>query len=206
METQTQTQKPRLGLAMCGSFCTLASVIALLPDLVKEYTVIPVFSETMRRTDTRFGRADDLTGRIEAITGNRPITSLVEAETVGPRKLFDILAIAPCTGNTLSKLAHGITDNTVTMTAKAHVRNGRPLVLAVASNDALAAGLGNFGVMANKKGVYFVPLRQDDPVKKPFSLIADFTCLPRTLEEALQGRQYQPVLLPPPDFGKDASV
>lgn len=195
--TENKKEKLRLGIAFCGSFCTLASVMAQLPALSRAYELTPIFSETMRTTDTRFGSADTITRAIEAACGHAAITSVVEAEPIGPEGRFDLLLIAPCTGNTLAKLAHGVTDTTVTMAAKSHLRTGRPLVLALASNDALTAGLANIAVLVNKKHVFFVPLRQDDPDKKPFSLVADFSRLPETLLAAREERQVQPLLLSP---------
>ena len=188
-------EKLTLGLAFCASFCTLKSVIALLPSLCEDYRVIPIFSETVRSTDTRFGKAEELMNEIVTLTGERPITSIKEAEPIGPEKRFDILAIAPCTGNTLAKLSHGIIDATVPMAVKAHLRNERPLVIALASNDALTKGLSNIAAMIDRKHCYFVPLGQDDPIRKPASLVADFTKLPDTLREALRERQLQPILL-----------
>ncbi len=186
-----------VGYALCGSFCTLSSSITVLEELVKKYRVIPVFSENMRLIDTRFGNASDITARIEEITNKRAITTIAQAERVGPEKLFDIMVIAPCTGNTLAKLSHGIIDSTVAMTAKAHIRNERPLVIALASNDALSAGLSNIAEMIKRKNVYFVPMRQDDYKNKPNSLVADFTLVEKTVEMALTAKQIEPILLSP---------
>ena len=187
--------KPTLGLAICGSFCTHRIIKEVLPDLVKEYRVIPIFSEAVQTTSTRFGEAQAFCQEIEAICRNAAIRSIVEAETIGPKKLFDVMAIAPCTGNTLAKLSHGIIDATVPMAAKAHLRNSRPLVIALASNDALAQGLANLAALTIRKNCYFVPLGQDDPIQKPYSLVADFVMLPDTLRAALAGNQLQPLLL-----------
>ncbi len=184
-----------VGLAICGSFCTHKALLSLLPILCERYRVIPIFSEAVQTTSTRFGRAEDFCKTVEALCGEPAIRSIVEAETIGPAKLFDLLAIAPCTGNTLAKLAHGIIDATVPMAAKAHLRNARPLVIALASNDALAQGLSNLAALTVRKNCYFVPFGQDDPIHKPTSLIADLTKLPETIEEALSGRQLQPMLL-----------
>ncbi len=187
--------KPTVGFAFCGSFCTLTDATKALSALQENYTTLPIFSERMASTDTRFGKAQDITARIEAIARHRGIRTVEEAEAIGPMKLLDAMVIAPCTGNTLAKLALGITDGCVTMAAKAHLRNNRPLLIALASNDALSAGLRNLGMLTVRKNIYFVPLGQDDPVKKPTSLVADFTRLTASLEEALAGRQIQPLLL-----------
>jgi len=184
-----------VGLAICGSFCTHQALLSLLPDLCERYRVIPIFSEAVQTTSTRFGQAEAFCQKVEKITGERAIRSVVEAETIGPKKLFDLLAIAPCTGNTLAKLAHGIIDATVPMAAKAHLRNARPLVIAISSNDALAQGLSNLAALTVRKHCYFVPFGQDDPIRKPTSLVADLEKLPDTVENALSGRQIQPMLL-----------
>lgn len=187
--------KPSVGLAVCGSFCTHRALLALLPDLSARYRITPIFSEAVQTTSTRFGRAEEFCNTVEALCGARAIRTVVEAETIGPQKRFDLLAIAPCTGNTLAKLAHGIIDATVPMAAKAHLRNARPLVLSLASNDALAQGLSNIAALTVRKNCYFVPFGQDDPIRKPTSLIADLSKLCDTIDEALAGRQLQPILL-----------
>lgn len=189
------SEKLTVGFAFCGSFCTLSKAIDALKKLVTDYNVIPIFSEAMRTTDTRFGRAAAITDEIVRITGHVPITSVKEAEAIGPGRLFDILVIAPCTGNTLAKLAHGIVDATVPMAAKAHLRNGRPLLLAPASNDALSQGLMNIAALTVRKHCYFVPFGQDDPMAKPTSLVADFGKLPDAVASALKGYQLQPMLI-----------
>lgn len=194
MEKKTQ-KKNVIGYAFCGSFCTLASSIRVLEKLLADYEVIPIFSEKMASYDTRFGRAEELTGRIETLCGHTAIRTVVEAERIGPEKLFDALVIAPCTGNTLAKLARGMVDSAVPMAAKAHLRNNRPLLIALASNDALSAGLSNLGEVILRKNIYLVPLGQDDPQGKPTSLVADFEKIPEALAEALAGRQIQPLLL-----------
>ena len=187
--------KTRLGFALCGSFCTHKKVLQALRDLSGTYDIIPIVSETAAATDTRFGTGADFLREIEAITGRSPIRSVAEAEPIGPKALLDVLVIAPCTGNTAAKLAHGITDTAVTMAAKAHLRNGRPVVLAIASNDGLSAGAGNIGALLNRKNYYFVPFGQDDALAKPCSLMADFGQIAPTVEAALSGKQLQPVLL-----------
>ena len=164
-------------------------------NLCEEYTIVPIVSETAAATDTRFGTAAEFLQQLEKLTGRRPIRTIAEAEPIGPKKLLDVLVIAPCTGNTIGKLACGITDTSVTMAAKAHLRNGRPVIVAVASNDGLSGSASNLGALLNRKGYYFVPFGQDDPEKKPCSLMADFSRIGETVEAALAGRQVQPMLL-----------
>lgn len=186
----------RVGFALCGSFCTHARVLEELEKLCGEYeTVVPIVSEICQETDTRFGRAEDFLAKVEALTGRRAIRTVAEAEPIGPKRLLDILVIAPCTGNTLGKLAAGITDTSVTMAAKAHLRNDRPVVIAMASNDGLSGAARNIGELLVRKNYFFVPYGQDDPANKPSSLIADFSRIGETVDAALQGRQVQPLLL-----------
>ena len=187
-------EKKRLGLALCGSYCTYEKLFAALPALAERYDLIPIMSDTAAETDTRFGKAAEHIRRLMELTGRRVVTTIAEAEPLGPREPLDALLIAPCTGNTLAKLAHGITDSSVTMAAKAHLRNGRPLVIAFSTNDGLSGSAENIGRLLNRKNVYFVPFGQDDPVKKPRSLQADFSLLGQTVEAALEGRQLQPIL------------
>lgn len=185
----------RLGFALCGSFCTHREVLRELEGLCREYeTVIPIVSPVCQTTDTRFGTAADFLAAVERLTGHTPVTTIHGAEPIGPKKLLDVLVIAPCTGNTLAKLAAGITDTPVTMAAKAHLRNDRPVVVAVATNDGLSAAARNIGELLVRKNYYFVPFGQDDPVKKPCSLMADFTKIGETVDAALEGVQIQPVL------------
>lgn len=189
-------RKERVGFALCGSFCTHSEVLEELEKLTGEYeTVIPIVSETSAATDTRFGTAEAFLSRIEALTGRKPIDSIEKAEPIGPKALLDILVIAPATGNTIAKLAAGITDTAVTMAAKAHLRNGRPVVVAMASNDGLSAGAKNIGELLVRKHYYFVPFGQDNAQGKPCSLMADFSQISATVDAALQGRQLQPLLL-----------
>ena len=186
----------RIGFAMCGSYCTHAEVLTQLETLCKTWeTVIPILSENCTMTDTRFGKAADLIAAMERMTGNPIVSSIAEAEPIGPKKLLDALVIAPCTGNTLGKLANGITDTAVTMAAKAHLRNDRPVVLAIATNDGLSASAQNIGILLARKNIYFVPFGQDDAIKKPCSLIADFSQIGETVTAALNGQQIQPILL-----------
>ena len=190
----TLAEKIRLGFAVCGSFCTFKRVLEELEKLAKEYDITPIMSSGAAFTDTRFGKAEDLRRRITEICGKEPITTIAGAEPIGPQALLDVLVIEPCTGNTLGKLANGITDTAVTMAAKAHLRNGRPVVLAVSTNDALSGSAKNIGALRNYKNYYFVPLSQDDCLAKPFSLVADFGKIPETILDALDGKQIQPTV------------
>lgn len=185
----------RVGFAICGSFCTHARILAELERLCKEYeNVLPIVSGACQSTDTRFGTAQEFLAALERLTGHTPIHSIRDAEPIGPKKLLDVLVIAPCTGNTLGKLAGGITDTAVTMAAKSHLRNQRPVVIAMASNDGLSGAAKNIGELLVRKGYYFVPFGQDDPDRKPCSLMADFTLIGETVRAALEGRQLQPLL------------
>ena len=189
-------RKERVGFAVCGSFCTHRKVLETLEQLTKEYeTVIPIVSETTGNTDTRFGTSDALLSRLRELTGREPLMDIPSVEPIGPKALLDVLVIAPATGNTLAKLAAGITDTAVTMAAKAHLRNGRPVVIALASNDGLSAGAKNIGELLVRKNYFFVPFGQDSAILKPCSLMADFSLLPQTINAALRGEQLQPVLL-----------
>ena len=191
----TLAEKIRLGFAVCGSFCTFKRVLEELEKLAKEYDITPIMSSGAAFTDTRFGKAEDLRRRITDICGKEPITTIAGAEPIGPQALLDVLVIEPCTGNTLGKLANGITDTAVTMAAKAHLRNGRPVVLAVSTNDALGASARNIGTLMNAKNIYFVPMRQDAPQGKPASVVANFAKTGAAIKAALEGKQVQPVLV-----------
>jgi dipicolinate synthase subunit B len=158
-------------------------------------SVVPILSEHACSIDTRFGAAEEWRGRVEALCGRPAIHTIQDAEPIGPKALLDILIVAPCTGNTLGKLACGVTDSCVTMACKAHLRNGRPVVLAVSTNDGLSASAKNIGELLTRRGIYFVPFGQDDPDGKPRSLVADLERLPETLEHALKGEQIQPILI-----------
>jgi dipicolinate synthase subunit B len=184
-----------IGFAMCGSFCTFANVFPILELLTRDYQVTPIFSQAAYDTDSRFGTAVEHIHTATELCGTPPLHTISQVEPIGPKKLFDALVIAPCTGNTLAKLAHSIADGPVTMAAKSHLRNGRPILIAVSSNDALAGAAENIGRLLSKKHYYFVPFGQDDAVGKPTSMVADFTKIPIALEAALEGRQLQPVLL-----------
>lgn len=185
----------KIGLAMCGSFCTFDSVIDELSKLAATYDITPIMSPAAYGTDTRFGLASSFVREVERICSKPVITAIEDAEPIGPKKLLDVLVIAPCTGNTLAKLARGVADTCVTLAYKAHMRNGRPCVIAVSSNDALAAGAENIGRLLDRKNVYFVPFGQDDPQGKPSSLVADFSLIAPTVEAALERRQLQPLLI-----------
>lgn len=188
------TERPRLGLALCGSYCTYEKLFAQLPKLAEKYELVPIMSETAATTDSRFGKAEDFMARLEVICGRSVVSSIVEAEPLGPAKPLDALLIAPCTGNTMAKLAAGVTDSAVTMAAKAHLRNGRPLIIAFSTNDALSGSAPNIAALLNRKNYYFVPFRQDDPAKKPRSAASDFSLLTDAVDAALSGTQLQPIL------------
>ncbi len=183
-----------VGFAMCGSFCTMSKAMEQMEKLSRRYNILPVMSKNVYETDTRFGPASEFIERSEKISGRGVIHTIVSAEPIGPKRLVDVMAVCPCTGNTLSKIASGITDTPVTMAVKSALRIGIPVVLCVASNDSLAASGPNIAKLFNTKNVYFVPLGQDDPAKKPFSLVADFSRLEESVEAALESRQLQPVL------------
>ncbi len=192
--------KLRVGFCMCGSFCTFSKVIPIIQKLKNEGAdVFPIMSEMAFSTDTRFGKAREHIERIETICERKIISTLVEAEPIGPKKMLDVLIIEPCTGNTLSKLANGITDSCVTMAAKAHLRNMRPVLIAVSTNDGLSTSAKSIGVLQNRKNIYFVPYTQDDPFLKECSLVADFDKTIVAMHLALEGRQMQPVILQNPD-------
>jgi len=182
-----------IGFAMCGSFCTFAEVFPIMEQLAEQYDLVPIFSEVSYSTDTRFGTAQAHIQRAASICHRDPIHTIAQAEPIGPKKLLDALIIAPCTGNTLAKLAHGIADGPVTMAAKSHLRNGRPVLIAVSTNDALGAAAENIGRLMARKHFFFVPYRQDDPQQKPTSMVADFSAIPQALELAVRGVQVQPV-------------
>ncbi len=188
-------KKTSIGFAMTGSFCTFERVLKQMEALVRRgYEVLPVLSFNAGTLDTRFMTAEHLRARIVEITGNEPIDTLAGAEPIGPKKMTDVFLIAPATGNSLAKLAAGIYDTPVLLGAKSHLRNDRPLVLAVSTNDGLGAAAQNIGRLLNVRNIYFVPFGQDDPVKKPRSLVADFNQIPRTIAAALSGVQMQPML------------
>lgn len=184
-----------IGFAMCGSFCTYSQVFPIMKLLAQQHTLIPIFSHSAYTIDSRFGAAKTHIAKAEEICRSEVLHTVEQAEPIGPKKLLDALVIAPCTGNTLAKLAHSIADSPVTMAAKSHLRNGRPILIAVSTNDALAGAAENIGRLLARKNYYFVPFGQDDAFGKPTSLVADFNQIPAALQEALAGRQLQPILL-----------
>ncbi len=185
--------KERLGFVLCGSFCTFVRAFAAMERLVKNYDITPIFSEHAAAFDTRFGRGADFVRRAEELCGKKAILTIPQAEPLGPKKLLDLLLVAPCTGNTLAKLANGITDTTACMAVKSHLRTERPVVLCLATNDALKGNAANIGVLLNRKHYYFVPFRQDDCVQKPASLVADFERIEDALKAAKSNQQLQPL-------------
>lgn len=189
--------KETVGFALCGSFCTFKKVIPQMKRLVDEgYKVIPIMSHTAYTTDTRFGKANDFNNEIEGICKENIIYTISGAEPIGPKQLLDVLVIAPCTGNTIGKLANGISDTSVTLATKAHLRNQRPVIIAVSTNDALGTSARNIGTLMNSKNIYFVPMEQDDYINKPNSIVADFKYIPDTVREVLVTKQQpQPILL-----------
>ena len=186
--------RPRLGLALTGSYCSFGKLDRVLPVLREAFDIQPIFSENAL-LDSRFGEGGAWLTRLEAIAGRPAVTSIAAAEPLGPSNALDVLAIVPCTGNTLGKLSHGITDTAVTMAAKGHLRNGKPLVIGVSTNDGLTASAENIGRLLNRKNIYFVPFGQDAPEEKPSSLSLDYDRIAPTVQAALRGIQLQPVLI-----------
>lgn len=187
-----------IGIALTGSFCTFDKVFKEVENLIDENAnIYPIFSNNSQTINSRFGNAVDFLNKMKYMTGNDPITTIEDAEPIGPKKYLDVMAIVPCTGNTLAKLANGITDTPVLMAAKAHLRNGKPLVISISTNDGLSMNLKNIGLVLNAKNIYFVPFGQDSPKGKPNSLVAHTNLLKETIEYALEGEQIQPVLVSP---------
>lgn len=185
-----------IGFAMCGSFCTFKKAVNELRKLKETgANIIPIMSEISYNTDTRFGKAEDFRKQIEEITGNDIIKDVRDAEPIGPKGILDLLVVLPCTGNSLAKIAGGIADSSVTMAVKAHLRNQRPVLIAVSTNDGLGTAAKNIGALMNTKNLYFLPFAQDDYIKKPNSLVADFDQLIPAVEAAFDNKQLQPVLL-----------
>lgn len=182
-----------IGFAMCGSFCTFETAFGQMEFLKQQYNILPIFSKNAYETDTRFGKAADIVARAERICGSEAMHTIVDTEPIGPKRLVDIMVVAPCTGNTLSKLACGITDTPVTMAVKSALRIGTPVLLAIASNDALSGSGQNVAKLLNTKNMFVVPLKQDDPQKKPYSLVSDFSLLPMAVAAALERQQLQPI-------------
>jgi dipicolinate synthase subunit B len=188
----------RIGIALTGSHCNLELAMSPIIELVSRGAiVVPILSEPVAALDTRFGTASSWRRRVREIAWREPLTSIPEVEPIGPERLLDALAVCPCTGNTMAKIANAVTDGVVPMAAKAHLRNGRPLVLAISTNDGLGLNAKNLGLLLAARSVFFVPFGQDDARAKPTSLIADFSLLADTIEAALDGRQVQPLLLGP---------
>ena len=187
-----------IGFAICGSYCTFKTVFEEIEKLKNAgYNIIPIMSENAYSLDTRFGDAIHWQRRLKELTENQIIHTIPQAEPIGPKKLLDALVIAPCTGNTLAKLATGVTDTSVTLAAKAHLRNGRPLIIAPSTNDALSNAAKNIGALLNYKNVYFVPFGEDNYAGKPMSMVADFSLIQSTIEMALNGKQLQPIIIEP---------
>lgn len=184
------------GYAMTGSFCTFEKSIRQIERLVQNgINVVPIMSRNAFETDTRFGKASDFCKRIEELCGQKIISTIKDAEPIGPKKLLDLLIISPCSGNTLAKLACGIYDTPVTLAAKAHLRNARPILIGVSTNDALSGSAKNIGKLLNFKHYYFIPMKQDDPQKKPLSVVCDFDYTAEAAKEALSEKQIQPILI-----------
>jgi len=185
-----------IGYAFCGSFCTLSRSLAELRGLAMAgYEIVPIMSENVYTTDTRFFKAEEFIKRVKEITGAEIIHTVKDAEPLGPTKPLDYLIISPCTGNTLAKIAHGVTDTAVTMAAKAHLRSDRPVLIALASNDAMSQNLASLATLLTRKSVYFLPMAQDDPLRKPHSLVADFSRLGEAFEAMQHGRQLRPLFV-----------
>ncbi|MBE6889776.1 MAG: dipicolinate synthase subunit B [Ruminococcaceae bacterium] len=194
MTDVTKLSGLKIGAAICGSFCTFEKVFRQIEELTAMgCAVTPIMSYNAYNLNTRFGEAKQHAARLREITGREVICDITTAEPIGPKKMFDVLLVAPCTGNTLAKLAAGIVDTPVCMAVKSHLRNQRPVVIAVSTNDALSGAAKNIGTLRNYKNFYFVPMLQDDCAAKPFSMIADFTRIPQTIEAALEGVQLQPI-------------
>lgn len=185
----------KIGYCLTGSFCTFDKAIKVIEELVnKGHEVTPIMSENAYNTDTRFAKAIDIQNKLIEITGNSIIHTIEKAEPIGPKKMFDVLAVVPCTSNTLAKLANGIVDTTVTMAVKSHLRNNNPVVIGVSTNDALGAAAKNIGMLMNYRNIYFVPMGQDDCDNKPRSMVADVELTLEAMEYALKGKQLQPMM------------
>ena len=186
----------KIGFALTGSFCTFSKTLPIIKELVKEgASVIPIMSYNAYELDTKFGKAEDFRNQIKEITGKEIIHTIQGAEPIGPKKMTDIMIIAPTTGNTIAKLTNGITDTPVTMAAKSHLRNEKPLIIAVSTNDALSGSAQNIGILLNRRNYYFVPFKQDNPITKPRSMVFDETYIIKTIEYALKKEQIEPIML-----------
>ena len=184
-----------IGFALCGSFCTYASVFPMIEELSKKHNITPILSYSAANTDTRYGKSTDHIDYLVQVCGKSPLMSITDVEPIGPKRLFDVLVIAPCTGNTLAKLANGIADTPATMAVKSHLRNGRPVLIGISTNDGLSAAAENIGKLLNRKNFYFIPFGQDDPFGKPCSLVAKFDQMAPALRAAAEGYQLQPLLI-----------
>ena len=186
--------KKNIGFAMCGSFCTFSKALNTVRQLSDKYNITPIFSDYAYRTDTRFHKINEFVKEVETVCAKESIRTIAQAEPIGPQKMFDALIVAPCTGNTLAKIAHGITDTTVTMAVKSHIRNNRPVLIGISTNDALGASAENIGRLLNRRNFYFIPFSQDDPQKKPKSMICNFDLTEKALLDSLDGNQIQPII------------
>ena len=185
-----------VGFVMTGSFCTFSKVVPKIKELVSKGTnVIPIMSFNSYNLDTKFGLAKDFIDEVERITGNKIINTIQGAEPIGPKKMTDVMIIAPCSGNTIGKIANGINDTPATMAVKSHLRNNNPVVVAISTNDALAGSAENIGKILNRKNYFFVPFKQDNPITKPRSIVFDESYMIKALEHALDGVQIQPIIL-----------
>ena len=188
-------EKRKVGFAMTGSFCTWSKVVPELERLTEKWDIFPIFSQASYETDSRFGKASDWIEKVEKICGHEILHTLTAVEPIGPKKMFDILIVAPCSGNTIAQLANDIIDTPVAMAVKSHLRNDRPVVIAISTNNALSGAAENIGKLLNRKNYYFVPFKQDNPISKPNSVVFDPTYIKKTLEYALDKEQIQPILL-----------
>lgn len=189
------SKKLHLGFCFTGSFCTFSELLPILKELTKTYEVHPIMSYHSAQLDTRFGTVEHFTKEIETICKRKILSSIPQVEPIGPKGYLDCLVMAPCTGNTLAKIANGISDTPASLSFKSHLRNQKPVVIAVSTNDALSGNAKNIGLLLNTKHVYFVPMGQDSPLDKPTSIVADFTCIDKTVKAALKGEQIQPLLI-----------
>ncbi len=186
----------QIGYALTGSFCTFRATIQEMKKLVKlGANLVPIMSFNSYQLDTKFGKAKDFIQEIETLTGNKIIHTIQDAEPIGPKKMFDILLVAPCSGNTMARLSYDIIDTPVAMAVKSHLRNDRPVVIGISTNNGLSGAAENIGRLLNRKNYYFVPFKQDNPITKPRSIVCDFTYIQKTLEYALEGEQIEPILL-----------
>ncbi len=195
-KSDTAEKKYRIGFGVTGSFCTFKRIIPVIKNLVdRGHIVYPILSPSAANTDTRFGKAADFKKTLEEITGNAPMLDIGRVEPIGPKKMLDVLVVAPCTGNTLAKMANGIADTSVTLAVKSHLRNNRPVVVAVSTNDGLGANAQNIGKLAARKHIYMVPFRQDDCIEKENSLVANFDMTEAAINSAMNGKQIEPLLI-----------